>query len=167
MGNTFARVYIEENMIPSNASRELALFDALTRSEIHVWRRLEDQLRGEAEISLADLTVLRLVELLDPRARVTDVVDGLGITVGAASKAVDRLEGAGLAERSPDPDDRRSSLIALTKAGRAAHATGVRSMERALRPILDSPGLNLDDLIDALSLLRDRASGRVTTGADQ
>jgi DNA-binding MarR family transcriptional regulator len=31
---------------------------------------------------------------------------------------VDALEGAGLVERRPDPDDRRSVLVALTKAGR-------------------------------------------------
>jgi DNA-binding MarR family transcriptional regulator len=54
----------------------------------------------------------------DGQARVQDLSDDIGITVGAASKLVDRLERGGLAVRSPNPVDRRSSLISLTVPGR-------------------------------------------------
>ena len=45
-----------------------------------------------------------------------DLSDDIGITVGAASKLVDRLERDGLVSKGPNPADRRSSLIALTTA---------------------------------------------------
>ncbi len=40
------------------------------------------------------------------------------VTSGAITKRLDRLERAGLIERSPDPTDRRGTLIGLTDAGR-------------------------------------------------
>jgi DNA-binding MarR family transcriptional regulator len=43
----------------------------------------------------------------------------LVLTSGAMTHRVDALARAGLAERVPDPDDRRSSLVALTERGRA------------------------------------------------
>jgi DNA-binding MarR family transcriptional regulator len=36
-----------------------------------------------------------------------------------ATRVLDRLEDAGLVERTPDPDDRRSSLVSSTPEGRA------------------------------------------------
>lgn len=43
----------------------------------------------------------------------------LVLTSGAVTHRVDALARAGLVERVPDPDDRRSSLVALTGRGRA------------------------------------------------
>ena len=42
----------------------------------------------------------------------------LVLTSGAVTHRVDALARAGLVERVPDPDDRRSSLVALTERGR-------------------------------------------------
>lgn len=43
----------------------------------------------------------------------------LVLTSGAVTHRVDALAKAGLVDRVPDPDDRRSSLVALTERGRA------------------------------------------------
>ena len=51
------------------------------------------------------------------------------ITSGAMTARVDRLVSAGYVERRPDPDDRRSILIRLTKKGE-------RIAERALDGVL-------------------------------
>lgn len=40
-----------------------------------------------------------------------------GLTSGATTAMLDRLEKGGFIERRPNPDDRRGSLIALAKAG--------------------------------------------------
>ena len=39
------------------------------------------------------------------------------LTSSGATKRLDRLERAGLVERTPDPDDRRGVIITLTEAG--------------------------------------------------
>ena len=70
------------------------------------------------------MQALRIVHR-QPAARVNDLSAALAITVGAASKLVDRLERNGLAVRSPHPTDRRSSVIALTPTGRSALAAAI------------------------------------------
>jgi len=50
---------------------------------------------------------------------VNDLAEYLGITKAAVSQLLDPLIGAGLAQRSENPADRRSKLIALTEKGQA------------------------------------------------
>src|SRR5215218_8895375 len=51
--------------------------------------------------------------------RVTDLTTAMMIGSSGTTKRLDRLEKAGLVERSPDPSDRRGTLIELTAKGRA------------------------------------------------
>ena len=94
-------------------------FDALVRYETYLWNHLDDRLVAAGGVSLANLTALRVVRRHAGSARVQELRTQLGITVGAASKLVDRLERDGLVVRTANPHDRRSSLIALTPAGDA------------------------------------------------
>ena len=74
-----------------------------------------------------DPVVLRLIELLKkalPDCADEDifwsyhfVTGSLMLTSSGATKRLDRLERAGLVERTPDPDDRRGVIITLTEAG--------------------------------------------------
>lgn len=107
--------------------------DLIVRYETGLWNHLEDRLRDGGAVTLATLSALRVVDHHDRRARVQDVRADLRITVGAASKLVDRLERDGLAVRRPHPDDRRSSLVDLTPAGRDALATGTALLDEAVR----------------------------------
>jgi DNA-binding MarR family transcriptional regulator len=54
------------------------------------------------------------------RLRATEFSRTLMIGSSGATKRLDRLEQAGLIERSPDPTDRRGTLIGLTQKGREA-----------------------------------------------
>jgi DNA-binding MarR family transcriptional regulator len=56
-----------------------------------------------------------------PSCRVQNIAQALRITVGAASKLVDRLEAARLCARRAHPDDRRSTVLEATEAGRRTH----------------------------------------------
>ena len=63
------------------------------------------------------------------------------VTTGGMTKRLDRLEGAGLIRREPDPGDRRGKLIALTDEGRAlidaaveAHLTNEQRILATLAP---------------------------------
>ena len=49
--------------------------------------------------------------------RVLDIARALSVTVGGASKVVDKVEAAGLCRRNPNPTDARSNLIQLTEPG--------------------------------------------------
>ncbi|MEU9607442.1 MarR family winged helix-turn-helix transcriptional regulator [Streptomyces sp. NPDC048057] len=52
---------------------------------------------------------------LDPGPRTTgEIADLTGLTSGSATRLVDRLQKAGLAERHSDPHDRRKTLVTLT-----------------------------------------------------
>ena len=52
------------------------------------------------------------------RLRPTEFSNALMLTSSGTTKRLDRLEQAGLVARTPDPDDRRGTLITLTAAGR-------------------------------------------------
>ena len=152
------------NMIPIDPS-SVAFFDALVRSETFLWRRVEKELRVADQISLVELTTSRAILAAGPNARVKDLVSLLGITVGTASKAVDRLENAGLAVRSPAADDRRSSLITLTDRGLVMVADGEAAVRRAMAPIIEAVDFDVAtvtaSLQDLLEHTSDRASGAV------
>lgn len=47
----------------------------------------------------------------------TEIAAAVMITAGGTTKRLDRLEDRSLVTRTPDPDDRRSSLISLTPEG--------------------------------------------------
>jgi len=84
------------------------------------------------------------------------LADEVGIDRSGASRYADRLEAAGLLERSPDPRDRRATLLNLTPKGRAA-VTGLRdALARHLADrIADWPDGQAQALIDGIRLLID------------
>jgi len=62
---------------------------------------------------------LLLMQLWDRGARAqTDLVEALGIDHSTVTKMLQRLQAAGLVERSPSSEDRRVTLVSLTDAGR-------------------------------------------------
>ena len=58
--------------------------------------------------------------------RVGDLAEHLRIAPRSATEVVDALAARGLAERSPDPADRRATLVGVTARG-AATADGIRA----------------------------------------
>ena len=70
-----------------------------------------------AGVSVAEWVVLR--ELHDEPRVPSVLAERLGITRGAISKIVDRLEGKRLAKRTQSAADRRSQMVSLTAAGKA------------------------------------------------
>ena len=116
----------------------VGFFEALVRYETDLWNALDAFLRADHGLTLAHLEALRVVNRRNGACRVQDVANDLSITVGAASKLVDRLENTRLATRRSHPDDRRSSLINLTARGRTMHDNGIQSLERHLQAYLSA-----------------------------
>lgn len=63
---------------------------------------------------------LVLLFLLDARgpARVSELAEALGVSAPAVTGLANELEKAGYVERATDPEDRRATRLALTRAGR-------------------------------------------------
>lgn len=110
--------------------------EELVRYETLLWNALDRSLTSEGSASLATLLTLRHLEQRDGRGRVQDLATYLGVTVGAASKIVDRLERKGLVERRPHPDDRRSALISVTTDGARTMARSTAAAESTLAKLL-------------------------------
>jgi DNA-binding MarR family transcriptional regulator len=94
------------------------VFDSLVRGETRLWNHLNAVVRDEHGMPLSDLVAVRAIAERDGDGRVDDLRTDLGVTVGAASKLVDRLVRAAAVDRLPHPTDRRSSLLRLTPRGR-------------------------------------------------
>jgi DNA-binding MarR family transcriptional regulator len=129
-------------------------FDALMRYETLLWSTVERDLSHAGAVGLGTLQGLRVIQRFAPRARVHEVSRELGITIGAASKFVDRLERDGLAVRTPHPTDRRSSLLTLTEIGERARSAGEDVLATSLAPTLS--GADLDEIMPLLRTLQSR-----------
>jgi DNA-binding MarR family transcriptional regulator len=113
--------WIPRNLIPGNVSGESMtqlsqLFEDLVRAETRLYNAIDDRLRTEHDLSLGQYEFMAIINRRG-QCRVFDIVHEIGITVGAVSKSVDRLESADWCRRTNNPADRRSSLLSLTAAG--------------------------------------------------
>ena len=131
------------------------LFADLVRLEIELWDAVEARLRAELDVGLATAQTLAVVAAVED-CRVHDIVRGLSITVGGASKTVDRLERDGLVLRRPHRSDRRSSVITLTRTGATTHAKAQRLIAAELDARIGGvlPDRTLDQLHRAIAKLR-------------
>jgi DNA-binding MarR family transcriptional regulator len=93
------------------------LFSELVRLETELWNAVEGRLRADFGVTLPVFEFLQVISRT-PDCRVQDIAAELSITVGGTSKIVDRIEAAGYCVRSANPNDRRSSVIKLTPAGK-------------------------------------------------
>ncbi|MFF3514516.1 MarR family winged helix-turn-helix transcriptional regulator [Streptomyces sp. NPDC002573] len=127
-----------------------SIFSDLVRVETRLYNAASARLRAEQGLGLGQFELLEIIDRV-PGCRVLDIVGELAITVGAVSKAVDRLVAAGWCLRVAHPQDRRSSVLRLTSAGEEQLC--------AARPIVESELISLiaavppDDLARMASTL--------------
>ncbi|MGE5286225.1 MAG: MarR family winged helix-turn-helix transcriptional regulator [Micromonosporaceae bacterium] len=79
--------------------------------------RLNIAIGHQLGMALADLQCMRL--LSDKPSTPSQLAAQLGLTTGAMTKVLDRLQNAGFITRSADPSDRRRIIIAADPAGLA------------------------------------------------
>ena len=81
-------------------------------------RRMERSLETQSGLSVQWFEVLiRLARTPGHRLRMSDLAAQTTLSASGLTRAVDRLEAAGLVERQACPEDRRSTYAVLTDAG--------------------------------------------------
>lgn len=97
------------------------------------------------EVSMREYDVLYTLSKCPQPVRISELHRHVLLSQPAMSRLVDRLAGRGLVHRQPDPADGRSSLLALTGAGRALQRDvgrrHARDVARALTARLDRADL--------------------------
>ncbi|ROR38375.1 MarR family winged helix-turn-helix transcriptional regulator [Kitasatospora cineracea] len=117
----------------------------LIRVETRLYNAVSARLRAQQGLGLGQFEFLEIIDRV-PGCRVLDLVAEVAITVGAVSKAVDRLVEAGWCERVANPEDRRSSLLRLTPEGEAQLA--------AARPVVEAESAALTASVPPEDLAR-------------
>ena len=143
------------------ASCAPSLFTALIHKEMGAWNAVESALSeaGNA-LTLGRFLVLRTVRDT-PACRIQEVAASRGITLGAASRLVDRLHRDGLVHRTPCEHDRRAIILTVTEEGLAhlekACMIVETEQERLFAPL---SAAQREELTRALSLIAEAAKER-------
>lgn len=93
----------------------------------------------------------RCFDILDHHGPMSagDLARAAGLTSGAVTQVIDRLESKGFAERFSDPEDRRRVLAGITELGKErAHALYRPLSERARQEFGELTRRELESLID-------------------
>lgn len=90
-----------------------------------------------AGLNVTDMECLRLL-FQKGVATPSELARHTGLTSGAATAMLDRLEKAGLIERRPNPDDRRGTLISPAKSGAETAASWFESARKAQDELISS-----------------------------
>ena len=111
-----AWLMIDDTAASHDAVTMLGMLGDLRVSELKLLRRLTEQ-SGLKENDLAAMRLLRNAQQGDDSLGPKDLATHLGITSASVTVLLDRLEKRGLAERTPNPEDRRSLRIGVTDEG--------------------------------------------------
>jgi DNA-binding MarR family transcriptional regulator len=135
------------------------LFSDLIRFETELWNAIDARMRADHDLPLHKFEPMQIIART-PDCRVYDIAEALSLTTGGVSKLVDAIESSGYVARRPNPEDRRSSLIELTPAGRKVLGKATRTFEAELEIRLGSvlSDRALRQFGSALTVLR--AAGR-------
>ncbi|MFE1774974.1 MarR family winged helix-turn-helix transcriptional regulator [Streptomyces sp. NPDC059008] len=133
--------------------------DELTRQIVGLFAAINRRYSQESEAAATahGLTPLQAKALLaaEEPAPMRHIADRLHAEPSNVTTIVDRLESRGLAERSPDPDDRRVKRVAATEAGRTVAVDLRTRMPFAAAPLARLTAQQRETLRELLQLVLD------------
>jgi DNA-binding MarR family transcriptional regulator len=116
------------------------------------------------EVTPSQLRALRVV-MHHGGVRLSELAHRLGIAARSATEVVDGLSEKGLVSRSPDPTDRRATLVDLTDRGRELgermRAARASEAERLFEPLSEADRAQLARILRKLQRGPSTTPGRV------
>jgi DNA-binding MarR family transcriptional regulator len=123
------------------------------RSIILAAERLRQNQAATHDVGVSELLALGHL-YYDGELTPGDLGARLGLSSGTMTALVDRLESAGYAARTPNPDDRRSQFVRISAAGSATMGSLYAGFARSMHATLaEMPGSTRHALVDALFAL--------------
>jgi DNA-binding MarR family transcriptional regulator len=127
------RVTRDERPLTARDPR-LASWRTVLTAQARLIDRLDEELRAEADLSLAQYSaLLHLAEAPGHRMRMSQLASGALLSRSGTTRLVDRLETEGLVARDQCPSDGRGAEAVLTEAGltrlRVASRTHLRGIK--------------------------------------
>lgn len=142
----------------ASATPGMAAITSLMRAQQIALARVEAVLKPHG-ISFARYEVLMLLLFSSTGALPMRVIGSrLQVHPTSVTNAVDRLEAAGLVERTPHPSDRRTTLVEISDSGRRLAQSATEDLNAAVFTQPGLPRTDIDQLIDMLTEYR-RAAG--------
>jgi len=143
----------------------LAPWRAFLTAHALVSRRLDDDLRAEHQMTLAEYAaLLQLAEATGRRLRMNQLADGIFLSRSGVTRLIDRLVADGLVARSQRSPDGRGAEAVLTDAGltrlRDASRTHLRGIEAYFLDSLEPIDLSVIERSFGVISERVRAVGR-------
>ncbi|MTV24262.1 MarR family transcriptional regulator [Nitriliruptoraceae bacterium ZYF776] len=138
---------------PELDTAPLRISARIMRLERYLDRQTQEQL-ATFGLNEGETNVLAALRRAGPPYALTptDLYRSLLVSSGAMTNRLDRLEAAGLLERTPDPEDRRKVQVRLTEAGRERIDAALDDHTRRMQAELDF--LEADDAEALAGLLR-------------
>jgi DNA-binding MarR family transcriptional regulator len=134
------------------------------RALILAGERYRQAVAGDSGLGVTETQAISALTVHGDRGQ-HELAADLGLSSGASTALVDRLERQGIAERYPHPTDRRRTYVRLTDAGQDV----VRRSGSWLAAALDGVVPDAERLTQTLSTIAERLSRearRVSTGDD-
>lgn len=125
----------------SHAKQSLRVWIRMLRATTLIEKRIRSYLKGEFDSTLPRFDVLAALSREQSWVTMSELTAHLLVSNGNVTGLVNRLVEDGLIARQVDPEDRRSQLVMLTPAGRAAF----RDMAAAHEGLVDSLFAQLSD----------------------
>lgn len=126
-----------------------------------LWGEIERRLRAESGLPIQWFgLLLRIARSPDQRLRLSDLAGQTGMSPSGLTRALDRLEEQGYAERVACPSDRRGAFATITPAGLEVLGPAVKSHLQHVDEVLLSvlTGDEQDQLVALLRKIRDHVN---------
>lgn len=105
----------------------------------HISKMFNDRMRQKSEAAGISEGWRKILFHLKHNEQMTqlDLAKRTHLSAPAVSVTLQKMEGAGLVSRRPDPKDQRAILVCLTEEGRAADRKVIRLIQETERELLD------------------------------